>query len=156
MKTNYMILLLTLLTSLFMGGCNELRNDKAEKDGVQIFNTNYVPVTYKVNPRPDSLVTFLWPSEEYFERYQQEGLIAYSDYQSFISETSKQVFLNGDAFDEWTLVNLNEGKTIEQDILVIDAKIKPVIAKISSIQAQINKFKKELKVLEKDKKKRKY
>lgn len=153
MKTNKNIFSIILLATLLFSGCNELKQDKAPKSGVQIFNTNYVPANYKANPNPDSIVTFMWPSEEYFERYKAEGLFDYRDYQSFIAATSKEVFENGDAFDEWTLVFLNEGKKLQGQIAEIDLKIEPVKEKITELQSQINDLKKELKELEKEKKK---
>jgi len=137
---------------LIFSGCNELKNDKAPKDGVKIFNSNYVPTNYKVNPKPDSLVAFLWPTEEYFERYNREGIIAENDYKKFMVNSAKEVFLNGDAFDEWSLVFLNEGTKIQSNIKEIEVKIKPILEQISNIQKQIGDFKKQLKTVEKEKK----
>jgi hypothetical protein len=152
MKTKQIILSLSLAFSTLLTGCNELRKDTAPKEGVQILNTNFIPANYKISKRPDTIVAFLWPSEEYHQRYLAEGLLTESDYQTFIAETAKNVFLNGDKFDSLILENIEKTPQIEKEVALIELEISPIQEKVNDLQDQMDTFTVEVKKLEKLKK----
>ncbi|MBT7609255.1 MAG: hypothetical protein HN576_05835 [Bacteriovoracaceae bacterium] len=152
MKTKQIILSLTFAVSTLMTGCNELRQDTAPKEGVKIFNTNFIPADYKISKRPDTLVAFLWPSEEYHQRYLAEGILTEADYQSFIAGTAKNVFLNGDKFDSLILENIEKTPIIEKEVALIDLEVTPIQTRVNEIQNEMDIFSGEVIKLEKLKK----
>jgi hypothetical protein len=152
MKTKNILLSTTLAISTLLTGCNELRNDKAPKDGIRIFNTNSIPANYKISKRPDTLIAFLWPSKEYHKRYLDKGVLTETDYQSYIAKTSKQVFINGNKFDSLILENIEKTPIIEKEVAKIQLEIAPIQTMVNEIQDEMDLFQTEVKKLEKLKK----
>ncbi|TNF00790.1 MAG: hypothetical protein EP326_05955, partial [Deltaproteobacteria bacterium] len=66
------VLPLVLLLSV---SCNELRQDQAQKNGIQLIQGASFPANYKTTKEPDSLTAFLWPTEEFFNRQKEAGVI---------------------------------------------------------------------------------
>ena len=113
------LLLLPLILILSVS-CNELRNDSAKKDGIKLIQTASFPAGYKANVEPDSVTAFLWPTEEFYNRQKEAGVIDARDYQDFIANTSAEVFLSGDEFDDWSKVQLTRGEELSEEIEVLE------------------------------------
>lgn len=115
-----LVLPLILLLSV---SCNELRKDTAKKDGIKLLQGQTFAANYKANPTPDSMTMFLWPTEDFYNRYKAEGLVDQRDYQSFVADVAAEVFLAGDEFDEWTIEQLTTGKDLKNEVEEIQTSI---------------------------------
>jgi hypothetical protein len=127
------VLPLVLLLSV---SCNELRQDKAKKDGIQLIQGANFPSNYKTNKEPDSLTAFLWPTEEFFNRQKEAGVIDARDYQDYIANTSAEVFLSGDEFDSWSEVQLTRGEELASEIEKLEEQRAPIQTKYNNVRKE--------------------
>ncbi|TNF31374.1 MAG: hypothetical protein EP319_02315 [Deltaproteobacteria bacterium] len=127
------VLPLVLLLSV---SCNELRQDQAQKNGIQLIQGASFPANYKTTKEPDSLTAFLWPTEEFFNRQKEAGVIDARDYQDYIANTSAEVFLSGDEFDEWSEIQLTKGEELAAEIEKLENERAPIQQKYNEIRKE--------------------
>lgn len=130
------MLLVLPLVLLLSVSCNDLRQDKAKKDGIQLIQGASFPVHYKTTKEPDSLTAFLWPTEEFFNRQKEAGIIDARDYQDYIATTSAEVFLSGDEFDEWSEIQLTRGEELAAEIEKLENERAPIQHKYNEIRKE--------------------
>jgi len=128
-----LVLPLILLLSV---SCNELRKDTAKRDGIRLIQAASFPAGYKANKEPDSVTAFLWPTEEFFNRQKEAGVVDARDYQDYIANTSAEVFLSGDEFDDWSKVQLTRGEELSGQIDVLEEQRAPIQKKYNDIRKE--------------------
>ncbi len=129
------LLVLPLILVLSVS-CNELRKDTAKKDGIQMMQGQSFPAGYKANKEPDSLTAFLWPTEEFYNRQKEAGIVDARSYQDYIANTSAEVFLSGDEFDDWSKVQLTRGEELSKEIEEIETQRGPIQKKYNDVKKE--------------------
>ena len=133
-----LFLLCCLITS-----CNGIRYDSAEKEGIKIPSQEAFSFS-QINPAPSSVVAFLWPTEEFFNRGQESGQFdTQQDYQSYIRQVSSHVFLASDEFDEWTLRYFSEKRRTTKEFIQMNETKASIITERRSLKKEFQNLKKQ-------------
>ena len=95
-----------------------------------------------INPAPDIVSAFLWPSEEYFERGQKLGQFdAQQDYRSYIRQVAAAVFLASDEFDQWTLRYFEWGREEGKELEEIEQQESSILTQIGTLKRESKSLK---------------
>lgn len=154
------VLPLILLLSV---SCNELKQETAKRKSIVLQGTQQLPAGFKAKSSPDSVTAFLWPTEDFFKRQSEAGRISAASYQDYIANVARDVFYEGDVYDELSIESLkikyeglelkkkpefktydnlaSEEKTLNAAIASNERKIKSEQKKVEKEQKKIDKEK---------------